>query len=203
MEDNAGLAIAILGGWLCIGVVLALVLGRRGHDTVSWFVLGALLGPLAVVFAADAVRHEDRRPRQLQGSRPRPGRRPGLDILIGFDGSPEALACIVGTVELLGTQVRNLTIATVVPFDGGAESEDRASALLAGITTRVVGMAGVEPHLLVLHGHPATALIDQALADGASVLAIGTRGTGHRLLGSTAIELADDGRVPVLLLGTR
>ncbi len=44
--------LAVLGAvWVAIGLFLALVMGRRGYSAPTWLVLGALLGPLAVVLA--------------------------------------------------------------------------------------------------------------------------------------------------------
>lgn len=201
VDITATWVIVIIGTWFAIGLATALVLGRRGHDAFSWFVLGALLGPFALALAAGALRDEQRSPRQLQGSRPQAGGRPGVDVLVGYDGSPESEACVTRTVEVFGHQLRNLTVATVVPFDCGEATETLATAALAGVANRLVGSVAIEPHLLLLHGHPATALTEQALEDGAAVLAIGTRGAGGHLFGSAASELAKSVRVPVLLVG--
>ena len=35
-------------GWLVTGLVLSLIMGRRGHDAFSWLLLGSLFGPLAL-----------------------------------------------------------------------------------------------------------------------------------------------------------
>ena len=63
MSSNA--LFAVMAAWLAIGLVLALVLGRRGHDPFSWFVLGTLLGPLAIAFAFYAWRHEELRESEI------------------------------------------------------------------------------------------------------------------------------------------
>ena len=37
--------------WLAIGVVLSVMMGRRGHDAYAWLILGMFLGPIALVLA--------------------------------------------------------------------------------------------------------------------------------------------------------
>lgn len=54
-----GFVVAIGAVWMGIGVVLAVVMGRRGHSSFGWLVLGAVLGPLAVVLAIDAWGHSE------------------------------------------------------------------------------------------------------------------------------------------------
>jgi nucleotide-binding universal stress UspA family protein len=97
------------------------------------------------------------------------------------------------------TRLGRLTVATVVPFDGGADEE---RAALAALDTEKQRLASLAPGLEVLKGHPATALIARANEDGYDLVAIGTRGRGGaHLFGSTAAELARTSKIPVLLVG--
>lgn len=193
---NGTILLLVIAAWFAIGVVLSLTLGRRGHDGFGWFVLGTLLGPAAILFALEA-RHEERmRPRVL--SNPGGPDRGHVDVLVGFDGSPESRACAEMTVELVGSRLGRLTLATVVPFDGGTAAERSA---IAAVEAEAKRLARLAPGVEVLHGHPATALAARARADGYEVLAIGTRGTGRaHLFGSAASELARNSPVPVLLV---
>lgn len=50
MSDSEVLS-AAEAAWPAIGVTLSFVLGWRGHSGFSWFVLGTLLGPLAIALA--------------------------------------------------------------------------------------------------------------------------------------------------------
>ncbi len=66
MTDSFGLfLVAVAAAWLVIGLVLSLVMGRRGHDGFSWLVMGSLLGPLAIVLALNSSRHEQLGPTVL------------------------------------------------------------------------------------------------------------------------------------------
>ena len=187
----------VAAAWLGIGLVLALTLGRKGYDGFTWFVLGVVLGPLAVVLAIDSLRHP-------QGANPRPVApapevHAGVDVLVGFDGSAESRATVDAVVDLLGARLGRLTLATVVPYDGGQEAERSA---VAALEDERGALPGLSPGLEVIHGSPATALTTYAAEGGYDLLAVGTRGTGHaHLFGSAASELARSSKVPVLLTG--
>jgi nucleotide-binding universal stress UspA family protein len=195
----ATLFLVVAVGWLAIGLVLSLVMGRRGHDAFSWLVLGSLFGPLGLILAVDAWRHGEGRDPELVAHRRASG--PGsVDVLVGFDGSPESKAAFVAAVDLLGSRVGRLTLVTVVPYDGGLEQERLARAALE----REAKSVGHMPRLEILHGRPSEALLERAAEDGYDLLVIGTRGAGmsRALLGSAAADIARAGKIPVLLAGT-
>lgn len=56
--SDATLMLIIFGIWLATGVVLALAMGRRGHDPLSWGVGGTLLGPVGAALAVLVRRDE-------------------------------------------------------------------------------------------------------------------------------------------------
>lgn len=185
--------------WLSIGLVLSLVLGRRGHDGFSWFLLGLMLGPLAIALAFDSWRHDEVPEAHHLASPGVPAGSGRVDVLVGFDGSAEAHEALTGAVELLGSRLGRLTLATVIPFDGGRDAERAAVSALEQEAKR---LAWLTPGVEIVRGHPATALSAQAAEDGYELLAIGTRGSGRaRLFGSAASELARTSKVPVLLVG--
>lgn len=196
--SGPALVLAIASAWLAIGVVLALVLGRRGHSGFSWFVLGIMLGPLAIALAVDAWRRDE--PGEARVLAPSAGAEAGaVDVLVGFDASPESRAALDAAVELMGTRMGRLTMATVIPYDDGKDGERAAVAALEGEARRLAWLA---PGLEVLRGHPATALTTRAAEDGYDIVVAGTRGSGHaHLFGSAAGELARTSKVPVLLVG--
>lgn len=189
----------VLAGWLAIGLVLSIVLGRRGHDRFSWFVLGTLLGPLAVAFAAVAWRQgEELQQKTIVASPVAPGEAT-VDVLIGFDGSPESRAAIASVVSLFGARLGRLTLATVIPFDGGRVNEQKARA---GLEHEAERPAWLAPGLEIIRGEPATALVAAASEGGFDLLAVGTTGAGRaHLFGSAARRLAGQSKVPVLLTG--
>lgn len=203
MMDSVWFLVAVAAAWSSIGVVLSVLMGRRGHSSFGWFVLGTVLGPLAVVLAIDARRHGEGYQRgpvpvagpEVVGTGP-------VDVLMGYDGSPESLAALDVVVRLLGERIGRLTVATVVPYGDSGERERQASEDLRRLAARTPGRA---PGLEMLHGHPSTALTEAALDGGYELLVVGTRGAGisRALLGSAASELARESPVPVLLVGGR
>ena len=190
--------LTILVVWLAIGLVLSLVMGRRGHAPFGWFLVGTALGPLAVVLALTSLRPEEPRPTQVsaaasEGSGP-------VDALVGYDGSPEATAALDTVVALLGSRLGRLTVATVIPHKAPAGEEKSAVAALEEVCASASrSAAGLE----VLRGLPAEALGDRAVEGGYRLLAVGTRGTGlaTAVFGSTASGLARTSKVPVLMVG--
>ena len=194
------IVIAIAAGWVAIGLLLSIVMGRRGHDSFGWLVTGTLLGPLAVLLALDARRRaEVLGPANLRKGPPAiPGRGP-IDVLVGFDGSPESRAAIDAVPTLLGDRLGRLTVATVVPYGEIREQERLATKALRTLEGRAVA---VECDLELLHGQPAAALSQYATEGGYSLIAIGTRGAGitKAILGSAATQLAEHSTVPVLLV---
>lgn len=122
----------LLAAWLATGLTLAVVMGRRGHGAFQWFFLGAVLGPLALPLAWSAIRDEGRAAaRPTAEGTPSSG---SVDVLVGIDGSAEAVDALRAAIRLVGANVGRLTLASVVTFDetsGQARrDEERAAALL-------------------------------------------------------------------------
>ena len=200
MSDNPEVLIALVAVWVAIGVTLSFVMSRRGHNGFAWLVLGAVLGPLAVVLAVDAGRHSENLEPQLVDAAPREHRSGPVDVLVGYDGSPQSMAAIEAVISLLGDRLGRLTVATVVPYGGVRELERTAESELRAIGRRT---AGHKPELEVLHGRPSAALRQFAADSGFDLMVVGTRGAGlsETVLGSTASELARGSEVPVLIAG--
>ena len=117
MSDSVFLAV-LLGVWLLTGLLLAVVLGRRGHDPFGWLVLGTLMGPVAIFLALDAVEHDEQDVVEVVAP-PVVIRHGQVDVLVGFDGSPGSKAA----VSCCGAPVRRSRRPPhprhVVPFDAG------------------------------------------------------------------------------------
>jgi hypothetical protein len=76
--------------FVCIGFVLAIVMGRLGRSPFAWGLLGLVLGPIAMLLALVEVRNERPWWTRLVASGD-PGSGP-VDVLVGIDGSPESAA---------------------------------------------------------------------------------------------------------------
>ncbi len=186
--------------WLATGVVLSIVMGRRGHNGFGWLVTGTLLGPFGVVLAVDASRHGERlEPLSLPSPAPTTGTGP-VDVLFGSDGSPESAAALDTALALLGDRLGRLTLATVVPYGDVAAPERRAKEALRLLTDRAPAS-----DLEILHGHPSAALRQFAAEGGYGLIVVGSRGKGltNAFLGSAADELSHHSEIPVLVVGQR
>lgn len=186
--------------WLLTGVVLSVVMGRRGHIAVGWGALGAMLGPLAVVAALGTARHEkEEQPVTVVPTLALGG---PVDVVVGIDGSPECFLALQRVVSLFGPRLGRLCLARVVPYEDVPAHRERALAELAR-HARLSGVVGAGEELL--HGPPAQALSDFAVSGNYHMLAVGGRGKGlsKAIIGSTATALAAKCPVPVLIVGSR
>jgi nucleotide-binding universal stress UspA family protein len=190
--------------WIVVGVISALVMGRRGHAPFNWLVLGAVLGPLVVPVALSRAR--DARDVSLNAPN-RTAHRGPVDVLVGMDGSPESLSAAQVVADLLGDRIGRLTLAGVVDYDtalGGTAGVAYSSAVeeLARAAGQLGQRLGSDVDTVVLAGRPAEVLAVHATDSGFDVLAIGSRGRGASklIMGSVASRLARGAGVPVLVV---
>jgi nucleotide-binding universal stress UspA family protein len=206
----------LMATFVCIGFVLAVVMGRLGHSPFAWGLLGLVLGPIALLLALVAAR-DKRAPSQLvasgvAGSGP-------VDVLVGIDGSPESAAAATAALDLLGGRVGRLTLMAVTDIDdsvAGSGEQARLCRVLDGQAHSVRAWLRehhpsvdteptVIPELVLRSGQPAATLDRMAAEDGYGLLVVGARGAGlsRVLLGSVATRLAARANVPVLVIGDR
>jgi nucleotide-binding universal stress UspA family protein len=191
-----GIALAVFVAWVALGLGLGWVMGRRGYEAYTWALVGVVLGPLGVALAvAWLIRPPAHEPTLLrQGA----GKREGtLDVLVAFDGSPEAHAALSAVQRLLGDRIGRLTLARVVLIDAPHDVVRHAEAGLDEACALVTTPAST----VLLRGQPAGELKAYAHRLGYDVLALGTRGEGrsHALLGSVASALVRGAGLPVVL----
>lgn len=198
--------LVVIGVWIAIGIIAAVIMGRRGHAPFSWGALGAVLGPLVIPLAlGDMKRERAASAVTLTEGEAGPG---PVDVLVGIDGSPEALGALTSVIDMLGDRVGTVTLAAVLDYDTAEsdrswpERDDAEAALTdaAGLVHRRIDRA---PATVLLAGVPARALADHAVEVAAELVAIGSRGHGatKALLGSVATKLTADAPVPVLVCG--
>jgi nucleotide-binding universal stress UspA family protein len=203
LSDGLALVVGIGASWFAIGLALAVVMGRRGHSSFGWLVVGTIMGPMAILFAIDARRHDERlHPLPLVPRRNAAPPEGPVDVLVGYDGSPESTAALDAAVALLGKRMGRVTVTTVVPYGDLPDVERAARKQLQHLARRRRLAA---PDFEILHGHPSDALAQRAADGGYDLIVVGTRGAGvsKSILGSAASELARDSTVPVLLAGRR
>jgi nucleotide-binding universal stress UspA family protein len=203
--------------FLCIGFVLAIVMGRLGHSAFAWGLLGLVLGPIALVVALLTVRNgHPSWSRLVAGGSPGSG---PVDVLIGIDGSRDSAAAATAALDLLGDRVGRLALVAVTAIDNSAAGREEQARLQAELERQAQALQSaqrgraqsgraeqtVTPALVMRSGQPAAVLDQMAVEDGYGLVVVGARGAGLTtvLLGSVATRLAARASVPVLVVGDR
>jgi nucleotide-binding universal stress UspA family protein len=143
-------------------------------------------------------------------------------ILIGTDGSQEALAAASRAVEVLAPDAKIHLICVAEPpaivdagmesgFAGGIATPQEVDAAWNEViseataalerTADAIGIATVETH--VERGEPGTVLCERANALGVDVVVVGSRGRGairRALLGSVSTYVVHNAPCPVLVV---
>lgn len=200
-STNALIVVALT--WLVIGLLVAVVMRRRGYDFWIWLGLGALLGPLALPLAFErAVFH----PIEYESSNVLKKATGRFDVLAGIDGSTESISAVRSALALFGDSVTSLTLATVLDRDSGTsptgvENQVEARKRLAQAADEI-RFESVATQLLF--GRPDEALADYASERDFELIVVGARGHGvsEALFGSVTGRLVGGAGVPVLV-GTR
>jgi nucleotide-binding universal stress UspA family protein len=192
--------------WVLVGLIVAIVMIRRGHHPVIWLAL-SFYGPLLLLLALSARETERTQPPvRLAAGQPGPG---DLDVLVGIDGSDDALTTLEQVAELTAGRLRRLTLATVVDHDTAeipdpTERHEHASAVLDE-GRQLARRCGHIAETVVLTGRPTDALAEHARREEFDLLAVGAKGHGatRLLLGSVASHLPAHADVPVLVASVR
>ena len=188
-----------LTAWCAIGIVVSIWMRRRGHALFMWAYLGAVLGPLVVPLALDAIARE--RSESVTDVGVLPQEHGKLNVLIGIDGSEESFAAARSVVSLLDQRIGRLTLAAVIDFDGadGPSEARRAAVRHLDDVARDISFDRAEQAILV--GVPADVLEHASRDGGFDLLVVGRRGRGasRALLGSVAVRLASSADVSVLI----
>jgi len=193
--------ILVVLAWAAIGVVVAFLMRRRGHDLFVWLVLGVALGPLVVPLAIERARFHSAAEHQSRGAPTPP--HVGFDVLAGVDGSPEAINAIDTAVHLFGGKVSSVTITTVLDYDSrdtvtGRENQAAAREMLDEVADQIL----YEPvEKMVLFGRPDKALAEFARRSGMELIVVGARGRGatEAVFGSVTSRLVGGCEIPVFV----
>jgi nucleotide-binding universal stress UspA family protein len=174
-------ALAIAAGWVAIGAVAVALMRRRGHDAFTWAVLFLFLGPLAVPIAVSSDRHRPTEP-------PRPLPPGGFDLLVSYDGSPDARAALEAALTLLGPQMTTMTLATVIDLEApstvrGRDTQREAQRRLDTVVRDVSSRTTAPIATVILFGEPATALHHFAVDNGYELIVAGSRLEARSLVG--------------------
>jgi nucleotide-binding universal stress UspA family protein len=189
--------------WMLFGVVYGIAMGRRGYDWWSWAILGAIFGPLVIPLAISLRRRRD----QSDELRWEPAReRAGVRVLVGIDGSTEAVDAARRVVDMFGERLGAIFLAVVIDYDAARELDRKNGQVFERDAQRWLKEAeaavGIPCGHLLMTGPPASSLLDAARKHSVDLIAVGPRGNGlsEKLLGSTAEHLTRQAVVPVLVV---
>ena len=196
---STSVLILVAMAWAVIGVVVAFLMRRRGHDLFVWLVLGVALGPLVVPLAIERARYHSAAEHRSAGA-PTPKHR-GFDIVAGVDGSEDSINAIESAITLFGGTVSSVTLATVVDHDArdsftGHEVQEEARQMLDEAARKV----SYDPvDTIVLFGRADKALAEFARTSGMEMIVVGARGhgTSETLFGSVSSRLVRGCVLPV------
>ena len=132
-------------------------------------------------------------------------------VVVGVDGSRHAASALGWAATLadtLGVEVVAVHALGLLAHGGfgqePAEAHRRELAEeLATHWSEPARLAGAEPRCELVDGNPVTALLAVASDNGASMIGVGSRGTGGfpgLQLGSTSLQLAQHAPVPVVIV---
>ncbi|SFF53631.1 Nucleotide-binding universal stress protein, UspA family [Blastococcus tunisiensis] len=198
------LALAVVLLWVLVGLVAVLLfLGRRGYRSGTWYLLGAVLGPLFLPIAMERGR---RAPDDTEVAARRDAPSERLTVLVGVDGSAESDAAVREAARLFAPGAARVLLVGVADPDVaefGDEARLRAWQDLLDDRAGWFPPGGAVPVPRLRYGQPDRVLLETADAEGADVLVVGRRGRGlsHLLLGSVADSLSRHAVIPVLLAG--
>lgn len=171
---------AFFAGWIGVGVVLALLLARRGHDRRLMLALGIGLGPLMGIIAVDALRRRERSTPRLVLA---PGTAQGgdLDVLVLVEGGPDAVAALAPTLQAIAPELGTVTLARVVDHEWLEDDEPNAVVEEAKEALATAGdLLPVDPALIVLPGTAEEATRTFRDRPGPSLVLVAVDGTGPR-----------------------
>lgn len=160
-QETAGLASSPLAmpgffiGWLTVGLLAAWFLTRRGHDGPRMAAIGAGLGPMMVLLAADVLRHRDGsvHPLLLAPGTERGGQ---IDLLVLLHDRAEDVLHLVPTIESVEGELRSCTLARTVAYEWLEGDPANGPVISAATTVRRAAelLRLPEPRLALLPGTP-------------------------------------------------
>jgi len=141
-----------------------------------------------------------------------PSERQGVrSILVPVDGSASSRRAVTLAAEIARAFGATLTLLHVAPVkelpvlmsEVKDPREDQQAELVLGEDTKIARGSGVEPSIVVRHGHTATQILRQVEKSQPDLIVMGTRGLAGAkgvLLGSVSRVVYQKAKVQVVLV---
>jgi len=165
--------LTVLAAWITVGLVIAVVVSRRGHDLAPLVAIGMLFGPLLAAYAASTLaRHE----RAIRPTVVSPGVDMGgdADVLVVVLDEPARAADAVPLVRSIWPRLHRVVLARPVTFETTEESDEVASdakrEAAAALSEAALFLPDVDPRMVLLPGRPDRAVSDYVTENGIDYL---------------------------------
>lgn len=113
LDTTAGQVSVLVVGWAGMGIIAAVVLRMRGHEFRPYAALGAVLGPVFLFLAYDAVRRRESRTPITVSAAPDSSGSPVLVVAVGeLDGE-----AVRATFESIAPEIGPVTAAVPVEYE--------------------------------------------------------------------------------------
>lgn len=202
-----------LGVNLVFGAASAYLASRRGRDPFGWLLVGAVLGPIALLLLLFDLQRRPAEPELASPGAPVPGGGPA--VLVAVDGSAMSEQAVRYVVERFGTSLDEVNVVGVLPVEraeGAAleEGSHRRRVLeeeierYLGAACSTLHDAGITCKSIVRFGDPATEILKLAGEIGCDLIVMGRRGRGKAaklLLGSVSEKVTKEAPCPVTVVG--
>jgi hypothetical protein len=151
--------------WLAIGQIVASSMAKRGYDRTAWVIVGALFGPVVLVFAViELLTALPRRPEVVDRGSPGQGT---VDVLIVVDLSQQVGRTRLSELDVT-RHVRHSTVAAVLPRDGARLVEVAAVDRLRAVASELRPAGDVA----LLFGLAREVVVDFATSNGVEVVVL-------------------------------
>ena len=196
-----GYVLGIIAVWGLVGLLIALIYRRSGHNLIVFATLGLVLGPLTILLFGDLRDADDTPPLIVRRGRDAPG--PGLRMLVAVDEHPEGTQSAVAAARMAAPAAGSLSIVTVVDYETARAPRpaDEPAPRQAHLEETAIACGAPDAELVVLAGRTDRALVRYATTVDADLLVVSSR--RHHLsailLGSTVARLARRAGVALLI----
>ncbi len=194
--------VMVLVIWVALGVTAVVYLGRHGHRSAYWYVIGVVLGPMLLPIALELAPRGSallvRTGVASQHATP-----PQLAVLAALDGSREADDALADAARVLAPEGVQFILLTVLGADLGDDlpaARQDAEMMLGARGNRLPEGCLPAVHE-VLTGDAAHVILERAEVDTVDLIVLGRRGRGlsDMVFGSVADRVVRESPRPVLL----
>ncbi|TFC52186.1 universal stress protein [Cryobacterium shii] len=199
----------VLVGWILVGLSVALVMIRRGHDVVIWLVLGVAAGPFAIALAGLGAYLERQIPvlKTVEiTDQPRTDQllTDRIRMLAGIDGSDAATHAVVAAATMFGARLSSVTLLTTLDYDtafgASAARVDRIIGDAQAAAVRTLSAMGLRPHSARASGGAAEQIALSAASGHYDLIVLGSHRRRQSPLGSVTNRVAERSPIPGLII---